>query len=146
MRVCIFGSRGVTDRPLLDRAMLAAAGWGIVPTEVVSGREPSGADRLGEDWARDHGVPVVPFAADWADLDAPDAVVRSRRGVPYNARAGHDRNERMGEYADAGVALWDGVSPGTRDMLAIFRRLGKPVHVELTTGPKGGGGGLFDNT
>jgi hypothetical protein len=129
MRVCIFGSRGVADAAALDAAMAAAAAAGIVPAVVLSGKEPTGVDALGERWAAARGLPVEPHPARWDDLSAPDALVRFRRGVPYNARAGPDRNRRMCAAADAGVALWDGRSPGTRGMIEFFRRAKKPVHV-----------------
>ncbi len=130
MRVVIFGGRTITDRAILDLAMERAAEKGIVPTVVISGQAP-GADALGEAWARDHQIPVEPHPADWDDIEAPGAVIRFRRGRPYNAKAGHDRNKTMGERAEAGVCCWDGQSPGTRDMIQIMRNSCKPVHVEL---------------
>ena len=130
MRVCIFGGRDITDPAVLLRALERAAAKGIVPTVVVCGKAP-GADTLGEVWAARRGLRVEPFRAAWDDIDAPGAVIRYRNNRPYNAKAGHDRNVLMGERAEAGVALWDGVSPGTKSMIAILRNLCKPVHVEL---------------
>lgn len=131
MRVCIFGGRDIDDRALLERAMANAAEKGIVPTVVVCGMAP-GLDTLGRRWAEARGLVVEPYPALWDDLDAPGAVVRYRRdGQPYNAKAGPDRNRRMGERADAGVCCWDGKSPGSKSMIEILRSLGKPVHVEL---------------
>jgi hypothetical protein len=142
MRVCIFGSRNLKDASRLEDAMNAAAWAGIVPTAVASGTEPTGVDRMGEQWAAARGIPVVPFRPDWDDVEAPGAIVKFRTdGAPYNAKAGFDRNEEMGEWAEAGVCLWDGVSPGTKNMIDIFRRLGKPVHIEPAVRPTGG---LFD--
>jgi len=115
MRVIICGSRKLTraDYPLLERAIRIVQrkrGWVI--TEVVCG-EASGGDALGKRWARENGVPVKPFEPDWGDPDDP------------NPEAGHNRNESMAVYAadpagpgGACLALWDGHSPGTRDMLS----------------------------
>jgi uncharacterized phage-like protein YoqJ len=43
----------------------------------------------------------------------------------YGKRAGHRRNQQMADNADALIALWDGESPGTRDM--IRRMENKPT-------------------
>ncbi len=91
------------------------------PVEVVSGRA-AGADTLGEDWARRQGHGIQPFPADWKDLTAPGAVPKQGRYGMYNAVAGHQRNERMADYADALLAFWDGKSTGTRDMINRARR------------------------
>jgi hypothetical protein len=40
-----------------------------------------------------------------------------RKGKPYNAAAGHWRNGDMARFANALVAVWDGHSNGTRDMI-----------------------------
>lgn len=130
MIVVVFGGRGIKDPALVAQAMReAAARKGIVPTRVLSGRAP-GVDTLGEGWADAQGIPWDPHPALWDDLEAPGAVVRrGQSGKLYNARAGHDRNEVMARLADAGVAVWDGLSTGTRDMIERMRKHGKPVHV-----------------
>lgn len=145
MRVVIFGGRGIDDRTVLDRAVAAAAEKGIIPTEVACGLAP-GADELGRAWANERGVTVVPFPAAWGDLDAPGAVVRYRHdGSAYNAKAGFDRNKDMGEWADAGIGIWDGRSRGTKSMIDILKGLRKPVHVERVDEPPAPRSpGLFD--
>lgn len=72
-------------------------------SEVVSGRA-KGVDTLGERWAKDYGVPVKPFPADWNR---------------WGNSAGPKRNKQMAEYADAAILLWDGHSRGTRSMRMI---------------------------
>ncbi len=67
-------------------------------TEVVSGAA-SGADRDGEQWAKERGIPIKKFPADWDSL---------------GRAAGPIRNGAMAEYADA-VALFPG-GDGTDDM------------------------------
>lgn len=97
--------------------------------EVVSGKAP-GADSLGEQWAKENGVHVEPFPADWDNIDDPKAVVRERKdGSKYNVIAGHLRNEKMAEYADALIAIWDGRSKGTLDMIRRAKNQGLKVHV-----------------
>ena len=70
-------------------------------TEIVSGGA-AGADKLGERWAREHGVPVKLFPADWKAHSIATRPVRNRQ---------------MAEYADALIALWDSTSRGTANMI-----------------------------
>lgn len=44
--------------------------------------------------------------------------------------AGHNRNLAMAANAGAVIALWDGKSPGTRDMIDIATDKGLKVGVE----------------
>lgn len=99
MRVIIAGSRGVVEYALLERAISQS---GFLITTVVSGKA-RGADRLGELYADREGIPVDPYPADWDRY-------------PKHA-AGKIRNLEMAENADALIALWDGYSPGTLDMI-----------------------------
>lgn len=80
--------------------------------EVVSGKS-KGFDLLGESWAAENHIPVMPFPADW-----------QRFGKP----AGFFRNKQMADYADALVAITYG-TPGTRNMIQTMRELDKPVFV-----------------
>lgn len=98
MKVIIAGSRDITDYAMLEEAVHAS---GFEVTEVVSGGA-RGVDTMGERWAKEHGVPVKVFKAQW-DL--------------HGKRAGPFRNMEMGDYADALIALWDGKSRGTLHMI-----------------------------
>jgi glycerophosphoryl diester phosphodiesterase len=80
---------------------------------VVSGTA-AGADSWGEAWACWYGVPVERFPAHW---------------TTYGRSAGARRNRQMARGADALVAVWDGVSPGTRDMIDVATRAGLRVFV-----------------
>ncbi len=130
MRVIIAGSRGLTDQHLVEAAVEAARRQGIEITVVLSGKAPV-ADTLGERCAQEHAIHVEPYPAKWNDVAAPGSVVRSGRHGPYNVLAGFERNQEMAEKADALIALWDGKSRGTRDVIERMRRLGKPVYVHL---------------
>lgn len=80
-------------------------------TEVVCGMA-TGVDRSGEHWANTHKIPVKKFPADWRNL---------------GKSAGPIRNQQMGDYADAALIIWDGVSTGSYGMYQIMKKLGKPV-------------------
>ena len=112
MRVAIVGSRTLLDMQYVRDAMQAArVDYGIVPTVVLCGDAP-GIDRLGAKWAEETGIPVEHHPADWA---------------LHGQRAGPLRNARMAHLCDAVVAIWDGSSPGTRDMVARSAKLGRRV-------------------
>ncbi len=110
MRTIIAGSRGIDSYPLVALAVVES---GFRPTVVLSGTA-RGVDRLGEKWAELFCIPVERYRADWS----------AGRG------AGHARNLVMAQRAHALVALWDGKSPGTANMIATARRLGLCVYVK----------------
>ena len=111
MKVIIAGGRDFDDYLLLLQAVVKAD-FGI--TEVVSGGAP-GADTLGELFARDLDLLLKRFPADWKRL---------------GRAAGPIRNGEMAQYADALIAMWDGVSTGTANMIKQATERGLKVHVE----------------
>lgn len=80
---------------------------------IVSGAA-RGADRLGEDFAYKYELPFIQFPADWDK---------------HGKSAGYIRNSEMSRYADRLVAFWDGKSRGTKNMIELMLRSGKPVDV-----------------
>ena len=69
--------------------------------QIVSGGA-SGADAMGERYAKEKGYSLKRFPADWDK---------------YGRSAGPKRNRQMAQYADALIAFWDGVSRGTKNMI-----------------------------
>ena len=47
----------------------------------------------------------------------------------FGKAAGYIRNEEMAQIGDALIAVWDGKSKGTRNMISIAKRHGIKVHV-----------------
>ncbi len=133
MKLIIAGSRTV---PMTD-TMLAVIDWEVanagyhggqhwrmpvgapvlpvtpIITEVVCGMA-QGGDQLGIQWARAYQITLTPFYPDWRK---------------YGNAAGPIRNRQMADYADALIALWDGESRGTANMIEEMKKLGKSVHV-----------------
>lgn len=110
MIVIVAGSRGYhRDEyiPLLDEAIRLSK-FGV--TRILHGDNMMSADRLARAWAKQRGIPEEGIAADW-----------NRNGKA----AGPIRNTEMERVGEALVALWDGVSPGTRDMIVKMKRAGK---------------------
>lgn len=89
----------------------------LVPrdAEVVTGGAP-GVDALAERYARELGLAVRIFRADW-DL--------------HGKLAGPIRNREMAAYGDRLLAFWDGKSKGTKDMIRAARAAGLPVKVVI---------------
>lgn len=128
MKTIIAGTRTLTNFHM-DELVTAVGLSGYPISEVVSGGAPGG-DFLGEQFALFRELPVKKFEAKWDDLTAPGAVVRrNRHGKPYNAKAGHDRNLEMAQYAEALIALWDGQSTGTANMILQAHRHSLCVYV-----------------
>ena len=116
MKIVIAGSRSISNLAWLENA-IARSGFDI--TEVISGKEPHGVDRLGELWAQANGIPVDPHPARW-NL--------------YYKQAGPMRNSDMAKIADGAIILrvpLDQKSNGSDDMYRKMISLGKPVHREI---------------
>jgi hypothetical protein len=110
MRVIIAGSRDIAD-PRALQAALQEVDWRI--TQVVCGMA-RGADKLGYDWAKANNIPIAEFPADWNR---------------YGKSAGHRRNAEMAKNADALLALWDGQSRGTNNMIYLAACHNLKVHI-----------------
>lgn len=88
-------------------------------TEVISGKA-RGADTLGERWAQEHMLPVLPFPAEWDK---------------YGKGAGPIRNRQMAEIADLAIGFLAPTSKGTKNMIETCKKLNVPVLVyHIATG------------
>jgi hypothetical protein len=112
--ICIIAGGRDYQLTRLDKARLAH----IHIDEVVSGGAP-GADRGGEEWAAENGIPVKRFSADW---------------TKYGKAAGPIRNREMAEYANT-VVLFPG-GRGTTSMKLEAKRKGLKIYNLMH--PKGG--------
>lgn len=110
MRTIIAGSRTIKDYSVVEKAVKAS---GFTITEVVSGNA-AGVDKLGECYGANHNISVSLFPANWNQ---------------YGRSAGPIRNREMAENADALIAIWDGVSRGTKNMIDVARKLKLKVFV-----------------
>lgn len=110
MKTIIAGSRDIGDYRLVCAAVSA---FGEDVTEVVSGA-CRGVDKLGETWAAARSIPVKRFPADWDK---------------FGKSAGPIRNRQMAAYAEALVALWDGKSKGTKNMIEEAEKRGLKIHI-----------------
>jgi len=97
-----------------DTLLAAVAESKFEITEVVSGGA-SGVDALGERYAKENGIPLRIFPADWDK---------------HGNAAGPIRNKQMADYADALIALWDGQSKGTASMVSLAKLRGLKIYIK----------------
>lgn len=98
MKTIIAGSRLITDYEIVVKAVQAA---NFTISEVVSGCA-RGVDKLGERYATEHNIPIHHMPAQWGKL---------------GKKAGVIRNQEMAQYAEQLIAVWDGQSKGTANMI-----------------------------
>lgn len=116
-RIIVAGSRDFQDYKLLKETLenYITSNDDI---EIVSGCA-SGADILGERFAKENNIHCVTFPAIWH---------------VYGKAAGYRRNVQMAMYATHhtnGVlfAFWDGKSKGTKHMINIAKEYGLEIHI-----------------
>lgn len=111
MRVIIAGGRNIHDYEIVKDAIKKA---NLSIDTVVSGGA-KGVDALGEQYAIEMNLSLHIYYADWEK----------------NGRAaGPIRNRKMAENADALIAIWDGQSRGTKNMIETATKLGLIVYVK----------------
>jgi len=104
MQVIIAGSREIRWLSPVVRAIRES---GFRVTTVVTGGA-RGVDKFAEKWAKHNGINLVVIEANW---------------TKYGLSAGMVRNKQMvdllvGAPSPAGlIAVWDGVSTGTKDII-----------------------------
>jgi len=128
MKVIIAGSRSI-DRvsprswdytKLVERVDAAVKASGFEVTEVVTGGA-GGPDRAGEQWAAQQSIAVTTIKPNWK----------------LGKGAGLIANRQLAEAGEALVALFDGESKGTADMIEHMKSAGMPVHVVVVNQPSG---------
>lgn len=112
MKTIIAGSRNIDLYSVLEDAVKES---GFQITQVVSGGA-KGVDRLGETYASKNNIPLTVSLADWE---------------AYGRKAGIVRNQEMAAYADALIAIWDGTSPGTKNMIDEAKKRNLKVFVKI---------------
>jgi hypothetical protein len=110
LKCIIAGSRSITSYQTV-KAAIESCPWLDEVTEVVTGGA-QGVDLLADEWARYNKKNRVIFLANWEG---------------HGRAAGVLRNARMATHADACIVIWDGKSPGSRNMLETAKREGLKV-------------------
>ncbi len=81
---------------------------------IISGCA-SGADAIGERYAKENGFKVEKYPADWET---------------HGKSAGPIRNKQMAEVSDYVICFWDEKSRGTKSMIDFAKECGKPVKIK----------------
>ena len=111
-RVVVAGSREFNDYNLLSSELDKFLA-GKKNVTIVSGTA-RGADRMGEQYAAEHGYKIDQFPAEWSK---------------YHQGAGPIRNLEMVKTADAVVAFWDNQSTGTKNIIDCAKHENIPYKV-----------------
>lgn len=115
MKTIIAGMRDFHHYPTL-LAAIRDCPWNI--DHVVSGGA-TGVDALGEQYASESGLPLQVFA------------ITRKQWNEFGKKAGPMRNRQMAESAEALLAIWDGKSKGTKNMIETAQAKGLHVHVHM---------------
>lgn len=119
LKVIIAGSRTLEDYSkfcfIVGPEILQLYTSPSMSIEIVSGGA-RGIDTLAVKFAKQHLHPYKIMRADW------DAFGKS---------AGYIRNKQMADYADVLIAVWDGKSKGTENMIEQMQKLNKKVIIKL---------------
>lgn len=81
---------------------------------IVSGG-CTGADKIGERYARENGYGIERFLPHWNK---------------YGKSAGPKRNKCMAEVSDIVICFWDGKSAGTKSMIEYAKMYNKPLFIK----------------
>jgi len=114
-KTIIAGSRGIVDYTLVEEAIKES---NFCIQEVVSGTA-KGVDKLGEEYAIKHCIPLSRFPILLSDWNK------------HGRFVGYARNSQMADYADSLIALWDGKSKGTKHMIDDAKKKGLNVFVKI---------------
>ena len=113
IKVIVAGGRDFSDYDLLKQTLNRLLMYKLPNVEIVCGKA-RGADTLGECYAKELGLPIAYFPADWDQ---------------FGKAAGYIRNKEMAKYADACVIFWDGQSKGSKHMYDLALKEGIPTRI-----------------
>lgn len=112
-KVIVAGGRQFSNYELLKQSLTHVLKERLPNVEIVCGKA-RGADTLGEQYAKELGLPVKYFPADWNT---------------HGRAAGYRRNKEMAIYSDACVVFWDGISKGSKYMIDLAKERELPTRI-----------------
>jgi hypothetical protein len=118
MKTIIAGSRSISNSNTVYETISNAINEGFNISEVVSGTA-EGVDTIGEEWAEDNDINVERFPYE-------DFSEESGKPAPLI------RNDKMAEYAEQAVIVWDGQSKGTKYMIDKAKEEDLEIFIERT--------------
>ena len=108
IKLIIAGGRDFNDYGFLkEEASKFVAEIGNEEEIMIVSGGAKGVDSLGEIFAKEMGLDIVVFPADWKK---------------YGRSAGPKRNAQMADYATHLLSFWDGESKGTKSMISLAKK------------------------
>lgn len=104
MKIVIAGGRDFTNKKIAYEVLDTLD---ITSEDIILSGHASGADMIGEQYAKEHGIKCKLYPAEWKK---------------YGKIAGPIRNEQMAKNADKVIAFWDGKSRGTKSMINLAKQ------------------------
>ena len=112
MKVAVVGSRDFDDFDYLSAILDCTRNLPGIDLIISGGAR--GADRLAEQYAKQHTIPIKIFYAEWDK---------------YGKSAGYRRNIDIINEAEMVIAFWDGKSKGTKHSIDLAKKQGKLISV-----------------
>lgn len=112
MKIIVAGSRNIVDYDFVVKCIIDSS---FKITELISGG-CRGVDLLAEKWATQNNIIITRFNAKWN---------------VYGKMAGPIRNSEMVNYADGLIAIWDGISRGTKNIIELAKNKNIPVVISI---------------
>jgi hypothetical protein len=116
MKIVVCGSRTIEDAPYI-KACLDKSKFRPSMTGIITGGA-GGVDTIAYWWARFNGLPCSVYRAQWST---------------HGRAAGPIRNHKMAIECDGVIAIWDGKSRGTDNMISQAEKAGKSVEIWTRT-------------
>lgn len=120
MRLIIAGSRSCDTEADYQKLLQVVLQLGR-PDEIISGGAKKGGDRMGELIAKTYGIPLTVMQAQW---QRPDGSLDKGAGFIRNGNMAVYASEQPGSRL---IALWDGMSKGTAQMMDVAKNYGLDV-------------------
>ena len=131
MRLIIAGTRSIygPEGTRLVKEAIEASGW--TPTEIISGHA-RGVDTIGEEIADELGIDLVIFPANWKKYGKAAGYRRNQKMVWYANMFNKERGEDCkDELKGALIAVWNGSSTGTKNVIELAKQDKLPHYVHL---------------
>lgn len=128
MRIVVTGGRKFTDKSVIHGCLDYINS--LVKITAVRHGNANGVDKICGEWARVNNIKEEIYTPEWDDLTKTDAVIKvSNNGKQYNAKAGHDRNQKMLDDTPApNLCVPFPGGTGTKDMIKRMYKSGIPVY------------------
>ena len=110
-KFAIVGSRSIKDTEFINIILDSIKFIFGTPSEIISGGA-IGVDSIGEQWALENNINTNIIKPDW---------------VKYGKKAGFIRNKDIIEQCDVCIAIWDGISNGTKNDIELCEKYKKDL-------------------